>query len=146
MNRIIAITVAVTAAAVLTAAAVADGVYHTAQVPLHGLGTAPGGGQVINIHANGPVVFAHEVYLLQGAAPGTYQVTLHVYPGSTNCTGSVVLIPTATLETNSVGNGKADAVFTPADANGLHGLTLSAYWTVNGPAAYATDCSIITLD
>jgi len=42
----------------------------------------------------------------------------------------------------------ADIVFTPADADGLRGLTVSAMWTLwNGPAAtYATDCEILSLD
>jgi hypothetical protein len=38
-------------------------------------------GFVVNIHPNGPVIFAHEIYQLNGAAPSTtYQVMLMVYP------------------------------------------------------------------
>ena len=101
---------------------------------------------VMNIHANGPTVYAHEVYLLKHAAPGSYQVTIRIYPASQNCTGSVLPLPTATLDTNAIGTGKSDVKFTPADADGLRGLTVSAIWTVEGPADYATQCSIITLD
>ncbi len=146
MHRFVPVLAAAVASVLLTASASADAVYHTAQVPLQPVGSAPGGGMVMNIHANGPTVYAHEVYLLKHAAPGSYQVTIHIYPTSQNCTGSVLALPTATLDTNAVGNGKADVTFTPADADGLRGLTVSAYWTVEGPADYATQCSVITLD
>lgn len=146
MHRVLVVLAAALAAAALAAAAGADAVYHTAQVPLEPVAGAPGGGLVVNIHANGPTVFAHEVYLLQHAAPGSYQVTLHVFPSSTACAGASIDIPTATLDTNAVGNGKADVMFAPADADGLHGLTVGGYWTVVGPAAYRTECSVITLD
>jgi hypothetical protein len=113
---------------------------------LQPLGRAPGGGMVVNIHANGPTVYAHELYLLKGAAPGSYQVTIHLY-ASSDCSGDPLLsLPTATLDTNAVGNGEADAVLTPADADGLRGSTLGAIWTVQGPASYASACSAITLD
>lgn len=146
MHRVIAITVAAVAAITLATSAFADAVYHTAQVPLEPLGSAPGGGTVVNIHANGPMVYAHEIYLLKHAAPGSYQVSIHIYPTSQNCTGSSLTLPTATLDTNAVGNGQADVKFTPADAASIRGLTLSAYWTVEGPASYTTQCSVITLD
>jgi hypothetical protein len=50
--------------------------------------------------------------------------------------------------TNGVGNGLADIVFTPEDADGLRGLTVSATWTLwNGlTATYGTDCEVITPD
>jgi hypothetical protein len=143
--------IAVIATAVFTAAfastASADQAYHTERLALHAVSSgAPGGGMVVNAHANGPNVYAHEIYVLNGAAPGTYQVTLHIFPTSLNCTGGSVLIPTATLSTNAHGNGQADAKFTPEDAAALRGLTLSAFWTISGPATYATDCTVITLD
>ncbi len=146
VHRLIAIMAAALAAIALATGAAADAIYHTAQVPLQGVGNAPGGGMVINIHANGPTVYAHEVYLLEHALPGSYQVTIHIFPTSQGCTGSVLALPTATLDANDVGNGRADVKFTPADADGLRGLTLSAYWTVEGPAAYVTQCSVLTLD
>jgi hypothetical protein len=146
MHRVIAIAVVVVAAITVATSALADAVYHTAQVPLQPVGSAPGGGMVLNIHANGPTVYAHEIYLLKHAAPGSYQVSIHLYPTSQNCTGSALTLPTATLDTNAVGNGRADVKFTPADAAAIRGLTLSAYWTVEGPASYTTQCSVITLD
>jgi hypothetical protein len=147
MRSFLLILVVAVAAAVFAAAAAGDAVYHTAQLPLQPLGGAPGAGTVINIHANGPTVYAHELYLLKGAPPGSYQVTLHIYPASLSCSGLPVLdLPTASLQTNAVGNGEADVKFTPSDAAGLRGLTVSAYWSVVGPAGYATACSLITLD
>ena len=146
MHRLVLVLAAALAAAALAAAAGADAVYHTAQVPLKPVGTAPGGGLVVNIHANGPTVYAHEVYLLEHAAPGSYHVTLNVF-ASTACSGApLAVLPTATVVTNGVGNGRADAKFTPAQADGLRGGTFGAVWTVVGPAAYQTDCSVIVLD
>jgi hypothetical protein len=146
MSRILGFAVAVAAAAVLAASASADAVYQTTVIPLQPSGGAPGGGSVVNIHANGPTVYAHELYRLKHAQPGTYQVTLHIYASPSCAESPVAEIPTATLETNLVGNGKTDAQFTPADAEGLRGLTVGAIWTVTGPATYTTACSIVTLD
>jgi hypothetical protein len=146
MHRVIAFTAAALVALALAVGAVADSVYHTTRIPLKPVGSAPGGGTVVNIHANGPKVFANELYLLKHATPGTYQVAIHIFSTSQNCSGSVLDLSTATLKTNGVGNGKAQHKFTPSDAAGLRGRTLSAFWTVDGPAHYATQCSVITLD
>ena len=141
---VIAATAALAAAFVGTAAA--DRVYHTEHLELSGVGGAPGGGMVVNIHTNGPNVYAHEIYTLRKAVPGTYQVVLNLFPTSLNCTGSSTAIPTATITTNASGNGRADVKFTPADAAALRGMTLSIKWTVAGPAMYATTCTVVTLD
>jgi hypothetical protein len=146
MSRILVFVLAASAAAVLAAGASADAVYHTTVVPLLPTGGAPGSGSVVNIHTNGPTVYAHELYRLKQAQPGSYQVTLHIYANTTCSDQPVAEIPTATLDTNAVGNGEADVKFTPADADGLRGLTVSAIWTVVGPVGYATECSVITLD
>jgi hypothetical protein len=146
VSAVIALVAAVAATAVLAAGARADAVYHTARLPLAPLASAPGGGMVVNAHANGPTVYAHEVYMLKGAAPGTYQVALHIDASGLTCKSPTIVIPTATLTTNHVGNGAADFFFTPADAGGLRGTTVSAFWTVTGPATYATSCTTITLD
>jgi len=138
------------AIAVLTAAfagtAAGDRVYQTERLELIGVGGAPGGGMVVNIHPNGPSVYAHEIYTLQRAVPGTYQVFLNLFLTSLNCTSLSVALPTATLTTNAIGNGSADAKFTPEDAAGLRGMTFSISWTVAGPATYVTACTIVTLD
>ena len=146
MRHFFALTIAAVLAATLAAAASADRAYHTERLELRGLNGAPGGGMVVNAHPNGPIVYAHEIYVLNSAAAGTYQVTLNVFPGSLNCIGASVAIPTATIETDAQGNGKADVKFTPADVAGLRGLTFSINWTVSGPATYVTDCTVVTLD
>jgi hypothetical protein len=146
MRRFFSLTIVAVLAATLAAAASADSAYHTERLELRGLNGAPGGGMVVNVHPNGPIVYAHEIYVLNDAVAGTYQVELHIFPTSLNCTGESAVLPTATIETNANGNGKADVKFTPADAAGIRGLTLSINWTVTGPATYVTDCTVVTLD
>ena len=146
MRHFFGLTVVAVLAATLVAVASADSAYHTERLELRGLNGAPGGGMVVNAHPNGPIVYAHEIYEPNGAVPGTYQVALHIFPASLTCSGGSAVIPTATIETNANGNGSADVKFTPADAAGIRGLTLSIYWTVTGPATYVTDCTIVTLD
>jgi len=57
----------------------ADAVYHTQHMQLAAVGGAPlRSGFVQNIKANGPTIYAHEIYVLKGAAPrSTYTVTNH---------------------------------------------------------------------
>jgi hypothetical protein len=130
----------------LAGAASADGTFHTEQFPLHGVDGAPGDGMVVDIHANGPTVYAHEIYTLSHAVPGTYQVEVSLYLGSLTCSVPPVPMTTAEIATNAVGNGEADVIFTPDEVGPLRGSTLSIIWTVTGPATYATDCEVVTLD
>ena len=146
MGRIFVVAVALFAAAAFAAGAAADSSYRTEQLELVGVAGAPGSGTVVNIHTNGPVVYAHEIYTLQHAAPGTYQVFLNLFPTSLNCTGLMVQLPTAVLETNTAGNGQADAKFTPEDAASLRGQSFGISWTVVGPATYQSACTVVTLD
>ena len=146
MHRFFSLTIVAVLAACVTAAASADSAYHTERLELRGLNGAPGGGMVVNVHPNGPTVYAHEIYVLRDAVPGTYQVELHIFPTSLNCSGGSAVLPTARIETNANGNGRADVKFTPEDAAGIRGLTLSINWTVTGPATYVTDCTVVTLD
>ena len=120
--------------------------YHTERLALNGLSGAPGGGMVVNAHADGPNVYAHEIYTLRHVVPGTYQVVLNIHPASLSCGGAPIEIPTARISTNAAGNGQADAKFTPEDAAGLRGSTVGIRWTVSGPATYATRCTVVTLD
>jgi len=144
------------AAAVLGAGAgpaAADATYHTERLAFVAVGGAPlRTGMVVNAHANGPQVYAHEQYTLVGAQPATaYQVLLLVDVDSPTCaTVSELTLPTKVLTTNAAGNGTASAVFTPADAAGLRGLTVGGRWKVTlaegGPVLYQTACTAITLD
>ena len=146
MRAVLSLVAVTLGAAVLAGAAAADAVYRTERLELAGLAGAPGGGMVVNVHANGPQVYAHEIYTLRGAVPGTYQVTLNVFPTSLDCTGTALAFPTATLVTNARGNGRADVKFTPEDVAGFRGMTVSLSWTVSGPATYVTGCTVVVLD
>jgi hypothetical protein len=147
MRRVLVLIAAASVgAAALAGTAAADAAYHTERLELAGLAGAPGGGMVVNIHTNGPQVYAHEIYTLRHAVPGTYQVTLNVFM-SLDCTGTPLLaVPTAMLETNAHGNGLADVKFTPEDVAPFRGMTFSLNWTVTGPATYVTGCTIVVLD
>jgi hypothetical protein len=87
----------------------ADAVYHSQHIAFAPIGASPlRSGYVENIHADGPNVFAHEQYVVNGAEPDTsYQVVLMVFPGDTTCSTSPITIPTAMLATNAAGNGNA---------------------------------------
>jgi len=151
-----ALTTALTAGLAATTAlsgpaAHADQVYHSQHIALQAVGDEPlRSGFVENIHANGPNIFAHEVYVLNGAEPATtYQVTLNIFVGDPTCAGSAgVVISTAAITTNTAGNGRADAVFTPSDAAALRHATHGVVWTVSygSVVEYSTGCQAVTLD
>jgi hypothetical protein len=128
----------------------ADAVYPSQHIALHPVGTAPlRTGFVENIHANGPNVYAHEVYVVAGAAPRTsYDVTISVFVQDPGCSTTPLVLQTATLTTNAAGSGRADVVFSPADADGLRGASHGAIWSlsVSGAPVYQTACSTIVLD
>jgi hypothetical protein len=135
----------------LPSTASADAVYHSQHVDLHPVAGAPlHSGFVENIHVNGPQIYAHEVYVLNGAQPNTtYQVALYIYPFSTDCSAEPVAVPTAMLTTNGSGNGKAQAYFLPADVPpDLRGADHGLIWQLSsgGTVAYETSCSSVTLD
>jgi hypothetical protein len=151
MRRALVIVLAAAAAtAVGAVAARADGVYHSHHYALAPVGDAPlRSGFVENIHANGPNVFAHEQYVLNGARPGvTYDVVLMIFPGDPTCSTTPLALQTATLSTNAAGNGNAFHVFTPQDAAGLRGLTVGGMWLLmNGATTdYASGCESVHLD
>lgn len=124
----------------------ADSAFHTERVALQGVGGAPGGGMVVDVHPNGPNVAGHEIYTLSHAVPGTYVVLANLHPGSLDCSSPPLTFPTAQITTNSVGNGRADVKFTPEDVAPLSGTTLGLSWTVTGPATYVTRCIVVTVD
>ena len=131
--------------------AFADGTYHSSHYDLNAVGGARlRSGFVQNIHANGPNVYAHEQYVLNGAKPKTtYQVVLNIFPGDLTCSSAAAAsIPVATIQTNAAGNGAANHVFIPTDADGLHGTTVGGIWTVSAGASpdYQTGCKTLVLD
>lgn len=132
------------------APAAADSTFHTTRYPLAPVSGAPlRSGSVIDIHAEGPVVYAHERYHLSGALPSTsYQVVLRIHQHA-GCTGLLAALPTSTVTTNVAGNGNARTTFTPQDAAPVVPLgTVYVEWvlTRDGQVAYTTGCQAVALD
>lgn len=150
-RRILAIAAAAAVGASLAAQpAFADATYHSSHISLRSENGAPlRSGFVENIHANGPIIFAHEIYVLNGATPNTtYTVSLQVFPLQPTCSGAPVELQTATFTTNPAGNGRGDAVFDPADAAALRNGTHGIIWDVSDSSgvAYATGCQVVSID
>src|SRR3954466_4341322 len=72
------------------AVASADQVYHSQHLALSAVGSAPlRSGFVENIKAQGPIVYAHEVIVVNGASPNTtYTVTRHFFFLQPDCSGA----------------------------------------------------------
>ncbi len=72
---LLAAALLMTAVAVAAPLAAADAVYHSKHIALNPIAGAPlRSGFVENIHADGPQVYAHELYVLNGAEPDTRRV------------------------------------------------------------------------
>ncbi len=148
-SRLLFVLPAVIAAAiVLVPAATADRVFHTLHAELHPVGGAPlQSGFVNDVHTEGVVNAAIEIYHLNGALPNTtYQVTIQFYFGDPTCTTAPGAIPTATLTTNGAGNGNARrrfpgraAVDAPDERDPLGALDPAG-------VAYETDCAPLDID
>ncbi len=147
-GKLLSIAVALVALAVAPAA-IADAVYHTERLTLEPIGAAPGSGMVVNIHPNGPTVYAHEIYTLKHALPTTtYDVELWFYPFDTSCSSGGFFGSTP-LTTNRVGNGQSDRFITPELIPGaVRGATHGVRWivTLGGVPQYETRCTSVTLD
>lgn len=138
-------------AALGPATAMADQIYPSEHIPLMPVGDEPlRSGFVENIHANGPVVFAMERYVLNGASPSTtYDVELDIWIEDTTCaTDPDLVLPSVSISTNAAGNAVGRIRFSPSDAEGLRDTTLGIVWAVSaaGSVAYATGCEDVTLD
>lgn len=148
---VIALTAVVVLALAVAPAAAADQVYHSQHVALQPVGGAPlRSGFVENVHANGPTIYAHEIYVLNGAVPSaSLQVHLLAYLFDPSCSGSPTDFGFVPLETNGAGNGRADRFFSPADVPPqIRHATLGIRWEVtsNGTVVYETGCNAVTLD
>lgn len=152
--RCVAVAGALLGAIVPASAASADAVFHSARYELYALGSAPlTSAFVIDIHANGPRVYAQERYHLNGVLPSTeYQVTLLAYsdPG---CTQFLAAIPETTMTTDARGNTHGSVTFTPEDVAGFRNPTGTATygleWVIGVAGqspAYTTGCQIVSLD
>lgn len=152
LRRLLWLTVSAAAfAALAPVPAAADRVYHTEHLDLAPVGGAPlRSGFVNNIKAEGPRVYAHEIFHLNGArARTTYTVTRDFFFQDPACAGDLVFHEdVATLRTNASGNARGDVFVRPeqvAGFEGVHGVT----WTVRdggGAIAYRTTCTAVTLD
>lgn len=131
----------------------ADAVYHSDRLELHPVGGAAGTGLVVNIHPNGPVVFATERYGLRGAeANASYTVWLMIDASDLACDFEGLAIPMkAELQTNAAGNGTspADFFFRPEGIPPcLRNASFPIHWevTLDGTLTHTTDVTIVTLD
>ena len=133
--------------------AAADSVYHSDRLALEPVGGAAGSGFVVNIHPNGPTVFASERYALRGAEPNaTYTVWLVIDASDLDCDFAGLTIQMkAELQTNAAGNGTspADFYFTPGGVPPcLRNASFPIHWevTLGGELTHQTDSTIVTLD
>lgn len=141
-------------ATVPASAAYADAVFHSTRYELRAVGSAPlASGFVVNIHANGPRVYAQERYQLRRAVPATeYQVTLLAY-ADTACTQFIQPIPATTMTTDARGNTHGSVTFTPESVapfrNPTGIATYGLIWVIGQKGqipAYTTGCQVVSLD
>lgn len=152
--RCLAAAGALLGATLPASAASADAVFHTQRYELRALAAAPlSSGFVINIHANGPRVYAQERYQLKGALPSTtYQVTLLAY-ADRGCTRLLLPIPLTTMTTDARGSTHGSATFTPEAVAPFRSPTGTAtyglVWVIGlagQDPAYSTGCQVVSLD
>jgi len=149
--RLVVVSAAALLLISLSGSAYADQQYHTQQYDLSSIGGAPlRSGFVENIHADGPTVFAHERYVLNGGSPDTlYRVVLSIWTSNLTCSGIPFQLQPAELQTNAAGNAAGGHTFSPQNVvqAGLLGRTVSAmwqFWTVGSPS-YETGCEVVSL-
>lgn len=128
----------------------ADQDFHTTKYPLSSVADGSLHGWVIDIHAEGPTIYAQERYLLRDVTPGQeYVMNLYAYsdPG---CTDLVVpVLGTATMTANNAGNARGATTFTPAAVEGLPRTTYHLRWQVTddeGTVFFQTGCVAVALD
>ena len=137
--------------AALAPSATADMVYHSEHLRLTPIGDAPlRSGFVENIKAQGPQVYAHEIFVLNGALTRTtYTVTRNLSPFDPDCgENGVFASKVAELTTNAAGNARGDTKVTPEEVAGFEGVH-GVMWKVRdstGALVYQTGCTAVTLD
>ena len=152
MNKTLALVgIAALSTVSLASTVSADGAYRTERVSLQAIDDAPlRSGSVVNIHANGPKVYAMERYLLNGALPNhQYEIALNVHFFDTSCGNPSVEFFRLPISTNAAGNGHMKSPIIPPEAvDGLagdHGVNWIVY-DDGGTAVYETGCEDVTLD
>lgn len=153
MRRAAAVVAAAVASLLVAGPVGADAAYHTEYLALESVNGAAGSGFVVNIHPNGPLVFAQERYALRGAVPGeTYSVFLIIDASALDCPfEGLEILMKAELTTNLVGNATspADFYFTPdAIPPCLRNASFPIHWEVvlEGVVTHQTATTIVTLD
>jgi hypothetical protein len=146
-----ALVALVASVAVFVPVAAADAVYHTEHLALAPVDGAPlRSGFVQNIKAQGPQVYAHELFVLNGAAPDTtYTVTRNFFFLHPGCDGGGSSSVAGTITTNAAGNGTDGVVVPPEGLAGLFVGEHGVFWTVtdaSGTLRYQTSCTTVTLD
>ena len=134
----------------LSPTARADQDFHTTQYPLSSVADGSAHGWVIDVHTQGPRIYAQERYLLHDVSPGqTFVMNLYAY-SDPDCTDLVVPVPgTATMTANVAGNAHGTATFVPAAVEGLPRTTYHLRWQVTdstGAVVYQTACVAVALD
>ena len=148
-SRRLAVAVAAVCAAAIAPLAAADAVYHSEHLNLAPVGGAPlRSGFVQNIKAEGPQIYAREIFVLNGAARNaTYTVWRNFFFADT-CVGGVFSSKVAELRTNAAGNASANLLVVPEEVAGFEGKH-GVMWTVENAAktlVYQTTCTMVTLD
>jgi hypothetical protein len=153
MKRLLQLTASAGAVCALAPSfAAADRVYHSEHLDLEPEGGAPlRSGFVQNIKAEGPRIYAHEIFVLNGALRRTtYTVSRNLFPFDPDCSGENGVFTSAVgnLRTNAAGNARDDTKVTPEEVAGFEGVH-GVRWTVRdaqGTIVYRTACTAVTLD
>ena len=134
----------------LPSVASADRDYHSQHLVLTPVGDAPlRSGFVENIKAQGETIYAHELFVLNGASPvTTYTVVRDFFYLDPDCSDEGFPEVVIELETNVAGNGRSDFFVHPTDVEGFEGLSGVVFSVVDeaGTLLYRTACSAVTLD
>lgn len=142
------IVISIVILALSVAPVAADKTHHTTRSEFHAVADAPlKSGYVLNIHANGSNVFAHEVYSLNGAIPNeTLQMRISIYVDDFTCSGApIVSLVIDEITTNGAGNATGDVLVPPEliDALGLRNVRGADLWHVllDGEIVYESECT-----
>ena len=128
----------------------ADQGFHTTQYALSSVADGSPHGWVVDIHTQGPRIYAQERYQLRDVEPGqTYVMNLLAHSDPA-CSQLVVAVPgTATMTANASGNAHSGTTFVPAAVEGLPRTTYFLRWQVTdatGAVVLQTACVPVSLD
>ena len=102
-----------------------------------------------NIKAQGPTVYAHEIFVLDDKSPfTTYTVLRDFYFHDPDCSGEGFPEFVTMLETNTAGNGRGFFPVPPEFIAGYEGVSGVIFVVTDetGTVRYRTACTAVTLD